>query len=115
MTHLGQLGLVSAAALMLAAPALAQDDPVAAARALPPRAVEVPALFWFSDADRVVRADAIRSMAGGWGGPVRLRPVTPGPGDDPAAHVLAGDILSPGLTGPAVAEMTDWLRRHASP
>jgi alpha-beta hydrolase superfamily lysophospholipase len=86
---------------------------VAAARALPPGAVEVPALFWFSDADRVVRADAIRSMAGGWGGPVRLRPVTPGPGDDPAAHVLAGDILSPGLTGPAVAEMTDWLRRHA--
>ncbi|WP_372893853.1 alpha/beta hydrolase [Rhodosalinus sp.] len=88
---------------------------VKAARALPPGAVEVPTLFWFSDADRVVRADAIRSMADGWGGPVRLRPVTPGPEDDPAAHVLAGDILSPGLTDTAVAEMTDWLRAHAMP
>ncbi|RBI82964.1 alpha/beta hydrolase [Rhodosalinus halophilus] len=83
---------------------------VKAARRLDHARIGVPALFWFSEADAVVRAEATRAVADGWGAETRLREVTPGPGDDPAAHVLAGDILSPGLTEAAVDEMTAWLR-----
>jgi alpha-beta hydrolase superfamily lysophospholipase len=84
---------------------------VAHVRAMDHGALQVPALFWFSDADQVVRAEATRQVAGAWGGPVKLNPVTPGPGDDPFAHVLAGDILSPGQTDSAVAGMVAWIRQ----
>ena len=30
--------------------------------------------------------------------------------DDPYAHVIAGDILSPGQTEPVIAIITDWAR-----
>jgi len=83
---------------------------VAHVRAMDHGALEVPALFWFSDADRVVRASVTREVAQAWGGPVTLNPVSPGPDDDPFAHVLAGDILSPGQTAAAVAGMTGWIR-----
>ncbi|AAV94578.1 alpha/beta fold hydrolase [Ruegeria pomeroyi] len=72
----------------------------------------VPALFWFSDQDRVVRADLTRALAGRWGGPVRVEAVTMGPGDDPSSHVIAGDIMSPGQTDIAVAGMLAWLREQ---
>lgn len=65
--------------------------------------VDIPALFLFSDADQVVSGEATNAIAARWGGRVELAPLEPGAGDDPSAHVLAGDILSPGLTGP-VAE-----------
>jgi alpha-beta hydrolase superfamily lysophospholipase len=87
---------------------------VEAARTADHGAIEVPAFFWFSDLDQVVSGSATRTVAGDWGAAAELRPVTPGPEDDPAAHVLAGDILSPGLTDRAVAEMTDWIRAQAT-
>jgi len=68
-----------------------------------------PALFIFSDADRVVSASATREVAAREGGAVTLAPIEPGPGDDPFAHVLAGDIVSPGLTEPVVARILDWI------
>lgn len=71
--------------------------------------VTIPALFRFSDADRVIRADAVRAVAERWGGPVELQPVTMGAGDDPASHVIAGDILSPGQTAPTVAALSAWI------
>ncbi len=83
---------------------------VADVRRLDLGGIGVPALFWFSDADLIVRADATRAAAARWGGPVTLHPVTPGPADDAAAHVLAGDILSPGLTEPAAQAITAWIR-----
>lgn len=83
---------------------------VAHVRRLDPGGIGVPALFWFSDDDQVVRADAARAVAARWGGAVRLHPVSPGPTDDPAAHVLAGDILSPGLTDAAETAITAWIR-----
>ncbi|MFP4328874.1 MAG: alpha/beta hydrolase [Paracoccaceae bacterium] len=84
---------------------------VAHVRAMDHAALEVPALFWFSESDQVVRAEVTREVAQAWGGPVTLHPVRPGPEDDPMAHVLAGDILSPGQTEAAVAGMTGWIRR----
>lgn len=68
-----------------------------------------PALFVFSDEDRVVSPNATRRVAAAWGGPVSLAPQTVGPGDDPYAHVIAGDILSPGMTDGVVATILDWM------
>lgn len=70
----------------------------------------VPALFWYSDDDTVVRAEATDRVAEAWGGPVTVRKVVMGEGDDPSSHVVAGDIQSPGQTDRAVTEMLDWSR-----
>ncbi len=72
--------------------------------------VRTPALFVFAEADTVVSADATRQMARRWGGPATLHAVTPGPDDDPFAHILAGDIVSPGGTAPMVEAVLDWAR-----
>ncbi|MDU9004811.1 alpha/beta hydrolase [Sedimentitalea todarodis] len=71
--------------------------------------VQVPALFYLSDDDSVVRPDISRSIAADWGGPATILAVTMGTGDDPSSHVIAGDILSPGQTGAAVTAILDWL------
>lgn len=73
-------------------------------------ATGIPALFMFSDADRVVDAARTREVAARWGGPVTLWPVELGLGDDPMSHVIAGDILSPGLTDRAVTQIVEWVR-----
>ncbi len=82
---------------------------VAEARGLNHGAMEVPALFVFSPADRVVDATATRAVATAWGGPAETEVVSQGPGIDPYAHVLAGDILSPALTGPMTERILDWV------
>jgi alpha-beta hydrolase superfamily lysophospholipase len=84
---------------------------VKAVRGLDPGRATVPALFWFSDADRVVRPDVTAEIAARWGAPAEVVRVTTGPGDDPQAHVIAGDIMSPGQTDAAVSGMIDWARR----
>ena len=70
----------------------------------------VPALFWFSDEDQVVVPSATRDVAARWGGPVTIVPADLGPEDDPSAHVVAGDIVSPGQTAAAAQGMLDWVR-----
>ncbi|WP_299945725.1 alpha/beta fold hydrolase [uncultured Ruegeria sp.] len=70
---------------------------------------QVPALFWFSDDDQVVRPDRTHDVAQAWGGPASVSLVTMGPGDDPASHVVAGNLMSPGQTDAAVTGMLDWL------
>lgn len=85
---------------------------VKAVRAIDVSRIQIPALFWFSPDDRVVRPDLTRQVAGLWGGPVTVRTVQMGPGDDPNAHVIAGDIKSPGQTALAAEEMTKWLKDH---
>lgn len=69
-----------------------------------------PALFVFAEDDRIVDTAATRTIAARWGGPAQLSVITPGPGDDPGHHVIAGDILSPGMTAPVAALIADWLR-----
>lgn len=75
-------------------------------------ATSVPALFRFSDADKVVRADVTRQIAGQWGGAVELHVVTMGTKDDPSSHVITGDIMSPGQTTQTVADVIAWLKSH---
>ncbi|WP_146345026.1 alpha/beta hydrolase [Phaeobacter marinintestinus] len=71
--------------------------------------ISIPTLFRFSDDDQVVRPDLTRRVADRWGGPVQIQPVRMGPGDDPASHVIAGDIMSPGQTDATIADMLAWL------
>lgn len=86
---------------------------VAHARGLDYSAVKVPGLFILSDADQVVRADVSRKIAARWGASgAPVIAVTPGPGDDPSAHVIAGDILSPGLTPQVRDAVLEWLTQH---
>ncbi|WP_170417514.1 alpha/beta hydrolase [Ruegeria atlantica] len=72
----------------------------------------VPALFWFSDDDQVVRPDLTHKVAEAWGGPARVQTVTMGPGDDPSSHVIAGRLMSPGQTDAAVAGILAWLKEQ---
>jgi pimeloyl-ACP methyl ester carboxylesterase len=78
-------------------------------RGLDMGALDVPALFVFSDQDRVVRADATRAVASAWGAPVTLELVSPGPGIDADNHVIFGDILSPAATARLTDVMQAWV------
>ncbi|WP_170349158.1 alpha/beta hydrolase [Ruegeria atlantica] len=82
---------------------------VEAVYALDFSSAQIPALFWFSDDDQVVRPDLTHKMAERWGGPKTVNLVTMGPGDDPASHVIAGRLMSPGQTDATVAGILDWL------
>ncbi|QFS82004.1 Thermostable monoacylglycerol lipase [Roseivivax sp. THAF40] len=88
---------------------LPMAETVKAARAVPHDRIDTPALFVFSDLDQVVDAGVTRQVASAWGGPVEIMPVDPAR-TEPAAHVIAGDILSPEMTGPVVARIVDWAR-----
>ncbi|PBB94582.1 alpha/beta hydrolase [Mesorhizobium sp. WSM3864] len=68
----------------------------------------IPALFIFSDADKVVRPDRTREVAGRWGGPHELVPVDDT--GDPDNHVIAGDALSPQTTGFLTERIVVWVK-----
>lgn len=70
----------------------------------------VPALFWFSDDDQVVRPDLTHKVAAAWGAPVTVELVTMGPDDDPQSHVIAGRLVSPGQTDATVDGILTWLK-----
>ena len=70
---------------------------------------ETPALFIFSDADSVVDHSVTREVAEAWGGPVQIHNPDLGEGDDAYAHVIAGDILSPGQTAAVTEVMVRWI------
>lgn len=70
----------------------------------------VPALFWFSDEDQVVRPDKTHKVAEAWGAPATVQLVTMGPGDDPMSHVIAGRLMSPDQTGSTVNGILAWLK-----
>jgi len=69
----------------------------------------VPALFWFSLEDKVVRPELTLEVAAAWGGPTRVVHPELGPDDDPYAHVIAGDILSPSQNAATVEGILDWI------
>lgn len=70
----------------------------------------VPALFIFSDEDRVVDPQATHAALARWGGQVDVWHPELGEGDDPFAHVIAGDIVSPNQTAAVVAQITEWAK-----
>ena len=72
--------------------------------------VTLPALFLLAEGDRVVSPKATARVAARWGGPVTLRPLVVGAGDDPLSHVIAGDVLSPSMTAPVTEEILRWAR-----
>jgi len=71
----------------------------------------VPALFMFSEDDGVVSPQKTREAAGEWGGETELFVAKLTEGDDPYSHVIAGDILSPGMTDTVSQAMTVWAER----
>ncbi|PSL21785.1 alpha/beta hydrolase [Shimia abyssi] len=72
--------------------------------------VDIPTLFWFSDADKVVSAKVTRDVLEGWGGTVTIsQRDAEAEGMDPNAHVIAGDILSPGQNGEAVRSFVKFI------
>lgn len=79
-------------------------------RPLDVRRATCPALFMWSDCDRVLNPAAIRRAARSWGGPVTCHPVKLTERDDPMHHIIAGDILSPRQTDGAVTLIADWIR-----
>jgi pimeloyl-ACP methyl ester carboxylesterase len=68
---------------------------------------KVPALFIFSDDDKVVRSELTREIAGRWGAQNELVPVERN--DDPSNHVIAGDALSPSTTRVIAGRMVVWI------
>ncbi len=74
------------------------------------RQTKVPALFWFSPDDQVVRPDVTVKVAQKWGGPVTVVNPVLGAQDDAFAHVIAGDILSPSQTGVTVRGILEWVK-----
>lgn len=85
--------------------------PVAAAlravRRSPLDHIRTPALFAFSDRDRVVDPGQTRAVMRRWGGPVTHLSLAPG--GDPMSHVPAG-ALNPGGTEPLLRASLDWAR-----
>jgi alpha-beta hydrolase superfamily lysophospholipase len=69
-----------------------------------------PVLFVYSAEDRVIDPAAIPAVRDAWGGPVTEEVRKMGPEDDPYAHVIAGDVMSPGQTGPLVEAVLAWAK-----
>lgn len=77
------------------------------------RTATCPALFMWSDRDRVLDPAAIRRAASTWGGDATRHPLTMTDCDDPMHHIIMGDILSPSQTDGAVDVIADWIRAVA--
>jgi pimeloyl-ACP methyl ester carboxylesterase len=77
----------------------------------PVEKADIPALFIFSDSDKVVRPDRTREIAGRWGAPHELVPVDDT--GDPDNHVIAGDVLSPSTTAFLAQRIAVWVEAVA--
>ncbi|MGL6210522.1 MAG: alpha/beta hydrolase [Paracoccaceae bacterium] len=73
-------------------------------------AAKMPALFVWSNEDKVIDPTAIAPVVAAWGGPVTQDVRTMQAGDDPYAHVIAGDIMAPGQTEAVVAGILAWAK-----
>lgn len=73
-------------------------------------ALLLPALMVYSPDDRIVSPAKTEKLAEKWGGVVELCPIAQQDGMEPDAHVIAGDILSPGITGMAAEKIVAWVR-----
>ena len=74
----------------------------------PVEETSIPALFIFSDSDRVVRSNLTREIAVRWGGPKEIVPIDDT--DDPNHHVIAGNALSPSTTYVLAERIIVWAK-----
>lgn len=68
-----------------------------------------PALWIFSDDDFVIDHRETRRVAGEWGGISTIAQQDVPDGNDPYEHVIAGRVMSPGMTDTVVQQITTWL------
>lgn len=76
-------------------------------RETPVESIDIPALFIFSDADTVVRADVTRTVAERWGAPLDMMVVESAPGS--SNHVIAGDALAPEANTLVAGRIEQWI------
>ncbi len=72
--------------------------------------VEVPALFFVSDEDKVIDPAWVEDVASRWGIGARVETRVMTDQDDPYHHVLSGDILSPNQTVETTALIVEWVQ-----
>ena len=71
--------------------------------------VKIPALFYFSLDDKVVRPDKTIQFIKNWGGESTSHNVTMSDNDDQYSHVVVGNIISPNQTAHAYKIMIKWI------
>jgi len=80
------------------------------ARGLDYAAATAPLLMIYAPQDQVIDPARIVPVTKAWGGPVQTEPREMTAGDDRFAHVIAGDILSPGQTEAVITLITTWAK-----
>lgn len=70
---------------------------------------KIPALFYFSDGDVVVKSSVTREVAQAWGGVATIANPVLTEQDDKEEHVIAGAIQSPNQTKPATKLILEWI------
>ncbi|CUH76054.1 alpha/beta hydrolase [Tropicibacter naphthalenivorans] len=83
---------------------------VRAAFALDYSRMRTPALFIFDPKDQTVNHARTAQVAEQWGARAEVFKVAVGPQDDPGHHVIAGDIMSPGMTQPLADKVLSWAK-----
>ncbi|MEM8576293.1 MAG: alpha/beta fold hydrolase [Pseudomonadota bacterium] len=83
---------------------------VKAVRALDLSGITAPALFIYAAADQVVVAAQTDAIVARWPARAEVEQPVMGPGDDASAHVIAGDILSPGRNAATVERILAFAR-----
>ena len=72
--------------------------------------VKIPALFYFSLDDKVVKADETQKFIQKWGGESYTHNVIMSDVDDKYSHLVIGDIISPNQTEYAFNIMINWIK-----
>jgi pimeloyl-ACP methyl ester carboxylesterase len=70
--------------------------------------IRVPALFIYSETDKVVQPALIKSVASRWGAPKAIYALPKN--DDPYSHVIAGDALSPSTSQEVTDKILEWVK-----
>lgn len=71
---------------------------------------KMPLLVFYAPEDQVIDPEAIAPLIASWGGSTQVDERRMTAGDDPYAHVIAGDVLSPGQTEAVVERILTWAR-----
>ena len=70
--------------------------------------IKIPALFIYSETDKVVQPELTKAIAARWGAPATIYALPKN--DDPYSHVIAGDALSPSTTQDVTDKILAWVK-----